>query len=64
MFSNLVHLLACRGAVQASQEIGREEAFSLLANLENCASPSRCPHGRPTVVRISGEDLDKMFSRK
>ena len=63
-FSSLIHMLACRGAVQASQALRSEEAVSLLEQLQKCLSPSRCPHGRPTFIRISAEDLDKMFQRK
>jgi DNA mismatch repair protein MutL len=64
LFSNLIHMMACRGAIQASQAVKPEEAVSLLSQLEKCTSPSRCPHGRPTVIKISTEDLDKMFARK
>jgi DNA mismatch repair protein MutL len=63
-FSTLIHLLACRGAVQASQTLRSEEAVALLDRLGKCVSPSRCPHGRPTVIKISADDLDKMFQRK
>jgi DNA mismatch repair protein MutL len=64
LFSSLINMMACRGALQASQTVKPEEAASLLAQLEDCTSPSRCPHGRPTVIKISVEDLDKMFARK
>ncbi|MBP1719047.1 MAG: mutL [Deltaproteobacteria bacterium] len=63
-FSTLIHMLACRGAVQASQTLRSEEALSLLEQLEKCISPARCPHGRPTFIKISADDLDKMFQRK
>jgi len=64
LFSSLIHMMACRAAIQASQKIGSEEAASLLAALEDCASPGRCPHGRPTTIKIAAEELDKMFGRK
>lgn len=63
-FSTLIHMLACRGAVQASQTLRSEEAASLFDQLGKCVSPARCPHGRPTFIRISADDLDKMFQRK
>jgi DNA mismatch repair protein MutL len=63
-FSTLIHMLACRGAVQASQTLRSEEAISLLDQLGKCVSPARCPHGRPTFIKISTDDLDKMFQRK
>jgi DNA mismatch repair protein MutL len=63
-FSTLIHMLACRGAVQASQTLRSEEAVSLFDQLGKCVSPARCPHGRPTFIKISADDLDKMFQRK
>jgi len=63
-FSSLIHMLACRGAIQASQSLRSEEAVSLLEQLERCVSPARCPHGRPTLIKISTDELDKMFQRK
>jgi len=63
-FSNWIHLLACRGSVRASRNLRSEEAFSLFEQLQNCVSPARCPHGRPTFIKISADDLDKMFQRK
>jgi DNA mismatch repair protein MutL len=64
LFTKLIDLMACHGAIQASQAVNREEAAFLLAQLEKCTSPSRCPHGRPTVIKFTVDDLDKMFARK
>ncbi len=63
-FDPLVRLLACRGAVQASQPLNPQEAMALFDDLQSCTSPSRCPHGRPTLLKISVSELEKMFARK
>ena len=63
-FDPLLRMMACRGAVQASQALGREEATALMADLQGCTSPSHCPHGRPTLLKITISDLEKMFGRK
>lgn len=63
-FDPLLHLMACRSAVQASQTMSQEEAVALLSDLQTCISPSRCPHGRPTLLKITLADLKKMFQRK
>jgi DNA mismatch repair protein MutL len=63
-FDSLLQMLACRGAVQASQKMNREEAAALLADLQTCTLPSHCPHGRPTLLKITLSDLEKMFGRK
>jgi len=36
---------------------------SLISQLERCASPRTCPHGRPTMIHMSGEQLAKEFGR-
>jgi DNA mismatch repair protein MutL len=63
-FDPLLKMMACRGAIQAGRPIGREEAPALLADLLNCTTPSHCPHGRPTHIKIPMADLEKMFRRK
>jgi len=63
-FDPLLQMMACRGAVQADQALGPAEALALTADLQDCHSPSRCPHGRPTSVKITVSDLEKMFGRK
>ena len=63
-FDPLLQMMACRGAVQASQALGPEEAAALMAALQGCTSPSHCPHGRPTLLKITISDLEKMFGRK
>jgi DNA mismatch repair protein MutL len=63
-FDPLLRMMACHAAIQAHQTITEQEAVALLADLRNCLSPSHCPHGRPTMVRIAYSDLEKMFGRK
>jgi DNA mismatch repair protein MutL len=63
-FDPLLRILACRGAIQASQTMNQEEATALLADLQTCSLPSHCPHGRPTLLKITLSDLEKMFGRK
>lgn len=63
-FDPLLRLMACHGAIQAHQSITEQEAVALLADLKCCLSPSHCPHGRPTMIRFSHSDLEKMFGRK
>jgi len=63
-FDPLLKIMACRGAIQASRPMGREEAQVLLADLQRCNYPSHCPHGRPTLLKIGLAELEKMFKRK
>ncbi|MCS6993071.1 MAG: DNA mismatch repair endonuclease MutL [Anaerolineales bacterium] len=53
-----------RLAVKAGQVLTPEEQRALLTDLENCESPRTCPHGRPTMIHLSVELLERQFGRK
>ena len=53
-----------RLAVKAGQALSPEEQRALLSDLENCASPRTCPHGRPTMIHLSVDMLERQFGRK
>lgn len=54
---------ACKSAVKLGDILTPEEAESLLSSLLSCRNHSMCPHGRPTLLRISMNDLSKLFGR-
>jgi DNA mismatch repair protein MutL len=53
-----------RMAVKAGQALSPEEQRALLTDLENCDSPRTCPHGRPTMIHLSVEMLERQFGRR
>jgi DNA mismatch repair protein MutL len=53
-----------RMAVKAGQALSNEEQHALLTDLENCDSPRTCPHGRPTMIHLSVDMLERQFGRK
>jgi len=53
-----------RMAVKGGQVLSTEEQKSLLHDLENCSSPRTCPHGRPTMVHLSVDLLERQFGRR
>ena len=53
-----------RLAVKAGQVLSPEEQRALLNDLETCASPRTCPHGRPTMIHLSVDMLERQFGRK
>lgn len=53
-----------RLAVKAGQALSPEEQRALLTNLEACESPRTCPHGRPTMIHLSVDMLERQFGRK
>jgi len=53
-----------RLAIKAGQVLSPEEQRSLLTDLEACKSPRTCPHGRPTMIHLSVDLLERQFGRK
>lgn len=54
---------ACRASVMAGDRMAPEQAEHIRAQLIECLDPFTCPHGRPTVVEMSEDFLDKQFLR-
>ena len=55
--------LACHGAIRAGQQLSGEEMRELIKQLEQTRQPRACPHGRPTMIRLTAHQLDKEFGR-
>jgi DNA mismatch repair protein MutL len=53
-----------RMAVKAGQALSGEEQRTLLTDLEACDSPRTCPHGRPTMIHLSVDMLERQFGRR
>jgi DNA mismatch repair protein MutL len=53
-----------RMAVKAGQLLSNEEQRALLMDLESCDSPRTCPHGRPTMIHLSVDMLERQFGRR
>lgn len=54
---------ACRAAIKAGEELSFRQMQIILDALAHTAFPYTCPHGRPTVLKFSSEELAKMFKR-
>ena len=55
--------IACHAAVRANHPLTLEEMVRLIADLERCESPTRCPHGRPILVRLDHDELERRIGR-
>jgi DNA mismatch repair protein MutL len=55
---------ACRSAVMAHDRMKPEECEALLARLMSAESPHTCPHGRPTMIKMSLKEIEKRFMRR
>ncbi|MFV0636212.1 DNA mismatch repair endonuclease MutL [Mitsuokella sp. WILCCON 0060] len=54
---------ACRAAIKAGEELSFRQMQIILDELAHTAFPYTCPHGRPTILKFSSEELAKMFKR-
>lgn len=59
----ILYTIACKAAVKANKRLYEEEIRVLLKELAAVANPFSCPHGRPTAIRITKRDIEKMFKR-
>ena len=65
-FATLDRLImrSCKSAIKGGDVLHPEEIHELMAQLAACERPWSCPHGRPTIVRMTKYDLEKMFKRQ
>lgn len=52
--------VACKAAVKAHMDLSKEEVDYLIQNLLNLNNPYTCPHGRPTTIKYTKEELEKL----
>ena len=53
-----------RLAIKGGQALSTQEQKQLIRDLENCKNPRTCPHGRPTMIHISVDVLERQFGRR
>ena len=56
--------IACKAAVKANMKLTKEEVDSLMEKLLELPNPFTCPHGRPTVIKMSKYEIERKFARK
>ncbi|HHT9155863.1 MAG TPA: DNA mismatch repair endonuclease MutL [Candidatus Tripitaka sp. YC43] len=64
VLDNVLKAMACKGAIKSGQKLNPQEMQALLEKRDSSSSSARCPHGRPTTLFLSLEELDKHFRRK
>lgn len=60
---SLMHMISCKAAIKAGDKLTPEEVTVLLENRDLCRDSHHCPHGRPTALIFSREELDRRFKR-
>ncbi|MFZ3100728.1 MAG: DNA mismatch repair endonuclease MutL [Desulfitobacteriaceae bacterium] len=58
-----IYLLACHGSIKAHDKLSLLEMEQLIAQLSQTENPFTCPHGRPTMIQMTAEELGKRFYR-
>lgn len=55
--------MSCKGAVKGSQRLSAAEAKALIEELLHLENPYNCPHGRPTIISMTKQEIEKKFKR-
>ncbi len=62
--NELLATMACKAAIKAGKKMSKQEMMQLITDLFACETPFFCPHGRPTMIRFTLEELEKRFGRR
>jgi len=63
LLDELLHMMSCKAAVKAGDRLSSEEIDALLELRHLCQDAHHCPHGRPTALVFTKEELDRRFQR-
>ncbi|MFV0528095.1 MAG: DNA mismatch repair endonuclease MutL [Lachnospiraceae bacterium] len=63
LFAARLATVACKAAIKGNQQIDRREADVLIDELLQLENPYNCPHGRPTIIRMTKTEIEKKFKR-
>ncbi len=63
IIDDLAKLLSCKHSLKANHYITKTESDILIQDLRKCERPYTCPHGRPIIVTISIDQIEKLFNR-
>ena len=63
LLDEMLNMIACKAAIKAGDRLTPEEIASLLQQRHYYQDTHHCPHGRPTALVFTREELDKRFKR-
>lgn len=55
--------IACKKSIKANHHLSLVEMETLISDLAKCKNPANCPHGRPTLIKMTKADIEKIFRR-
>jgi DNA mismatch repair protein MutL len=59
----MIKAVACHGSVRAATELSEREIEGLIDEIERTPFAAHCPHGRPTIIRITRQEIERRFKR-
>ncbi len=59
----MIKKMACHSVVRGGDSVNLDKIVTILRDLGKCEKPFTCPHGRPTIIKITARDLEKEFGR-
>jgi len=62
--TELIIQKSCKNAIKAKDQLDLLEIENLIEQLKNLESPYTCPHGRPIIIKITKDEIEKKFKRK
>ena len=63
LVDKLLHMMSCKAAIKAGHRLSFQEMEALLEQRHLCDDHHHCPHGRPTALKLTRDELDKQFGR-
>lgn len=63
LIDELLHMMSCKAAIKAGDRLSPDEITALLAQRHLAQDTHHCPHGRPTALVFTREELDRQFKR-
>jgi DNA mismatch repair protein MutL len=63
LLDHLLHMISCKAAIKAGDRLSHEEITALLEHRHLVHDAHHCPHGRPTTLIFTREELDRRFKR-
>ncbi|ACL69916.1 DNA mismatch repair endonuclease MutL [Halothermothrix orenii] len=64
LINEIISYMSCRGAIKAGEYLDKKEAEQIIEGLFKTDNPYRCPHGRPIIIHITEDDINKGMGRK
>jgi DNA mismatch repair protein MutL len=63
LLDDLLHMIACKAAIKAGDPLSPEEVAALVEQRHLAQDSHHCPHGRPTALVFTRDELDRQFKR-